>query len=552
MGENPSHRVDECGADDHERPDGDDCIKEDEEAVGWDGAYGFFDSMNLEDCLRFLAITHQLPRSAVNMMLAILRKKLDLDLPKDARTLMKTPSPGNSKIVAIQGGDFWYGGLKSVLTKCVTPVALSKALNPEATHFSLDVSSDGLPLHKAGPTQLWPILVKVVEFPKPPVMTVATFSGPSKPESIEEFLRPLVNELYEIHQGGLVIGDRTLHFKILNFIADSPARALIKEGNFERFPRWSPQVKEVVSKFLVQMQLPSEIHRTLRSVQYVAFWKASEFRTFLHYASVVDLKDCYDAPGYSHFLLYFCGVTILSSSYHQYLWIRAKDFLFRFFKDFGTFYGRTHMTSNVHNLQHVFGEVTMFGPLDDFSAYCFENHLQQIKQWVRSGKKCAEQVAATSNEIATILMAANIIVPNYPCLKRNGIGIHVTADFVLMPNFKDQWFLTKNYDIVKCLETRTSSLFPISVVGIRFLSKAPLFVLSAEDNSFVITSSADIHIYQIRENAPTERVELSCNGILCKLVAVRLPAQPLTLPSTPTLLTTGSCFFFAVLGNLRF
>ncbi|XP_053675245.1 uncharacterized protein LOC128725515, partial [Anopheles nili] len=218
MEENPSHGVDECGTDDHERPDGDDCVEEDEEAVGWDGAYGFFDSMNMQDCLRFLAITYQLPRSAVNMMLAILRKKLDLDLPKDARTLIKTPSPVNSQIVAIRGGDFWYGGLKSVLTKYVTPVALSKALNPEATHFSLDVSIDGLPLQKTGPTELWPILVKVVELPKLPVMTVATFSGPSKPESIEEYLRSLVDELNEIHQGGLVIGDRTLHFKIRNFI----------------------------------------------------------------------------------------------------------------------------------------------------------------------------------------------------------------------------------------------------------------------------------------------------------------------------------------------
>ncbi|XP_053674046.1 uncharacterized protein LOC128724342 [Anopheles nili] len=164
-------------------PDGDDCIEEDDEAVAWEGVYNIFDTMDLKDCLRYLAIWHQLPRSAVNLMLAILRMKLDLDLPKDARTLVRTPT---------------------------------------------QVSIDGLPLHKGGPTQLWPILVKVVELPKLPVMTVATFSGPSKPESIEEFLRPLVDEANEIHRAGLIVGDKTLHFSIRNFVADSPARALIK------------------------------------------------------------------------------------------------------------------------------------------------------------------------------------------------------------------------------------------------------------------------------------------------------------------------------------
>ncbi|XP_053674060.1 uncharacterized protein LOC128724359 [Anopheles nili] len=214
-------------------PDGDDCIEEDDEAVAWDGVYNIFDTMDLKDCLRYLAIWHQLPRSAVNMMLAILRMKLDLDLPKDARTLVRTPTQLRNEIVAIRGGDYSYGGLKSVLTKYVTPLTLSKTFNPEATHFSLDVSIDGLPLHKGGPTQLWPILVKVVELPKLPVMTVATFSATyqnhyQKPESIEEFLRPLVDEANEIHRSGLIVGDKTLHFSIRNFVADSPARALIK------------------------------------------------------------------------------------------------------------------------------------------------------------------------------------------------------------------------------------------------------------------------------------------------------------------------------------
>ncbi|XP_053674061.1 uncharacterized protein LOC128724360, partial [Anopheles nili] len=299
----------------------------------------------------------------------------------------------------------------------------------------------------------------------------------------------------------------------------------------------SPEIKEFFSNFLKQMQLPSEIHRTLRSVRYVAFCKASEYRTFLHYASVVVLKDFYDAQGYSHFLLYFCGVTILSSSYYQHLWTRVKDFLSRFVKDFGTYYGRTHMTSNVHNLQHVFGEVAMFGPLDNFSAYCFENHLQQIKRWVRSGKKFAEQVAGRSSEIATIYMTANLIAPKYPYLKTNGIGLHVAADFVLLPNFKDQFFLLKNDDVVKFLDVKASSLFSITIVGVRFLFKMALFELNFEDNSIAKTSSTDLNIYKIIENSPTRHMEVSWTGIKCKLVRVKLPSRSLTHPHDASITT---------------
>ncbi|XP_053661775.1 uncharacterized protein LOC128710933, partial [Anopheles marshallii] len=202
--------------------DGDDCADFEEDAVGWDDAFDIFDDMSLIDCLRYLAVSHQLPRSTVNMMLAILRKKLNLDLPKDARTLVKTPTGVGKIVTPIPGDDFWYGGLKPVLTQHLQNV------NPGVTPFSLDVSIDGLPLHHSGPTELWPILVRMVELPKLPVMVVATFSGPSKPGSIIPFLRPLIDELNLIQREGLVIGDKTVQFRVRAFIADSPARALLK------------------------------------------------------------------------------------------------------------------------------------------------------------------------------------------------------------------------------------------------------------------------------------------------------------------------------------
>ncbi|XP_049293914.1 uncharacterized protein LOC125769291 [Anopheles funestus] len=314
--------------------------------------------------------------------------------------------------------------------------------------------------------------------------------------------------------------------------------------------KWTPRSKETVSRFLLRMQLPSEVHRRMRHLKHIAFWKGSEYRTFLYYASVVVMKDYMDCKTYSHFQLYFCGVTIFSSSAHQHLWPLAAVFLRKFVKEFGTIYGRIYMTSNIHNLQHVSGEVALHGPLDGFSAYPFENHLQLIKGWVRSGTKCAQQVAARSDELARVYRAVNTNAPQYPRLKANGAGVHVTADFVLMPNFKDQWFLTKDHGIVKFLEAKQSSSFPITVVGVRFLSVAELFNVTADDNAFSPFSSAELHIYQSQENAPSQLVEVPWTDIRCKLVAVRLPTHSLNrkpqhpLPPRPNPDTIG---FFPLL-----
>ena len=54
-------------------------------------SYEIFDNLSLLDCLRFFAIQSQLPRSVVNMLLVILRNKVDATFPKDSRTLVRIP-----------------------------------------------------------------------------------------------------------------------------------------------------------------------------------------------------------------------------------------------------------------------------------------------------------------------------------------------------------------------------------------------------------------------------------------------------------------------------
>uniref|UniRef100_A0A182NT41 Uncharacterized protein n=1 Tax=Anopheles dirus TaxID=7168 RepID=A0A182NT41_9DIPT len=229
-------------------------------------------------------------------------------------------------------------------------------------------------------------------------MLVGVFCGQTKPEHIDEYLRPLVLEVNDLQQRGLQFGDKVVRLVIRALIADSPARAfalatvsfgakhgclkcsgvgeyvasenkvifesvhaelrtdagfrnridkdhhkdwktpledlhnfnlvddvvvadrlhLIDLGvtkkllggllkhEFTQFRSWSPQEKESVSSFLIKTPLPSEVHRRMRSLKCVNFWKGTELRSCLHYLSPVVLKDFMFEIPFNHFLLYYC------------------------------------------------------------------------------------------------------------------------------------------------------------------------------------------------------------------------------------------------------
>lgn len=62
---------------------------------------------------------------------------------------------------------------------------------------------------------------------------IAIWSGTSKPNNLDEFLRPLVNELNAQYHTGIMINSFRIDVKCKSFICDSPARAFIK--GFNRF-----------------------------------------------------------------------------------------------------------------------------------------------------------------------------------------------------------------------------------------------------------------------------------------------------------------------------
>ena len=67
------------------------------------------------------------------------------------------------------------------------------------------------------------------------------------------------------------------------------------------------------------------------------FWKATEFRTFLHYVSIIVNRDFLWEEAFSHYLLYFCSMTIFSSNHHKPLRPFAKKLMYIYVKNFAIF-----------------------------------------------------------------------------------------------------------------------------------------------------------------------------------------------------------------------
>lgn len=107
---------------------------------------------SLEEKLRDWANTYPIPKRAVDSLLAILRSCGIDSLPKNHRTLLKTPL--DIQITETAGGSIWYDGLEKSLVRLFTNL-------DRDTSVSLNFNIDGLPLYKSSKISFWPILASI-------------------------------------------------------------------------------------------------------------------------------------------------------------------------------------------------------------------------------------------------------------------------------------------------------------------------------------------------------------------------------------------------------
>lgn len=211
--------------------------------------------------------------------------------------------------------------------------------------------------------------------------------------------------------------------------------------------------------------MPTEIHRSTRSIDYLKFWKGTELRTFLLYIGIVVLKTVLRDVEYMHFVKLFCAVTLCyTDKYINKNRGRMSDLIRELFneyiEDFIDIYGPEYVSSNVHNLSHVIDDVLRFGNLTKISAYQFENSLFSLKLRLRTCDKPLEQIARRISEldldhrnaISEIPICETPIV-KYPFQyeEQTVFGSIILNEifFLNKKNIGDKWFLSDCGKIVE-------------------------------------------------------------------------------------------------------
>lgn len=200
-----------------------------------------------------------------------------------------------------------------------------------------------------------------------------------------------------------------MHMVILGVVQ----RLLIYMTRGPKLCRLSLRQKHAISQSLIAFRgkLPSEFARQPRGLLEVDRWKATELRQFLLYTGPVVLKSVLSPERYKHFLSLTIAMSIMLESddrtrngYLQY----AHELIKHFVTCCPKLYGKTIPVYNVHRLVHLHEDVSHFNSsLNDISCFPFENHLQQLKKHVRSGRSPLEQLTRRLSEMEHIEVNRN-------------------------------------------------------------------------------------------------------------------------------------------------
>lgn len=156
---------------------------------------------------------------ATKGLLTILRGQ-GFDLPKDCRTLKKTPK--HIELEEKCGGQYIYFGLASGILQCLSE---NEQFCSNNNHIKLLVNVDGVPLYKSNNKQMWPILCS---FDNNNPFIAGIFCGDAKPNSVSDYMQQFLEEFNVLKMDGIFYSDKLFRVSLFAFICDCPARAFLK------------------------------------------------------------------------------------------------------------------------------------------------------------------------------------------------------------------------------------------------------------------------------------------------------------------------------------
>lgn len=146
----------------------------------------------------------------------------NLSVPKDCRTLLKTPT-FSSSIVNIPPGEYIHFGIEKGILHIMHQSMLSQNLDV----LPLMINIDGLPLCKSSNSQFWPILMSIDLTEVSESFIVGVYHGTKKPESVTNFLNAFIEEYLLLKKDGIIVNGKLIKLELNKIICDAPATAFV-------------------------------------------------------------------------------------------------------------------------------------------------------------------------------------------------------------------------------------------------------------------------------------------------------------------------------------
>ncbi|XP_067214594.1 anaphase-promoting complex subunit 6-like isoform X1 [Linepithema humile] len=157
------------------------------------------------------AADYKIHINALTSLLQILKKRSNVKLPKDGRTLMCTPRATN--ITSMDKGFYSHFGVEPAICKIIEDRINSKIDN---LIINLIISTDGAPIGISSGKVMWPILCSDELLPK--VRVIGIYYGENKPADSNKFLEAFVNELIPLINVGYVYNGICYKIRLLWYV----------------------------------------------------------------------------------------------------------------------------------------------------------------------------------------------------------------------------------------------------------------------------------------------------------------------------------------------
>lgn len=286
--------------------------------------------------------------------------------------------------------------------------------------------------------------------------------------------------------------------------------------------------------------MPTEIHRSIRNLDTLHFWKGTEFRTILLYVGIVVLKDIVAVDEYNHFKLLSCATILCSSDAYELIVNSTSvvdELINAYIEQYIILYGEHTISSNVHNLSHLLDDVRRFGNLNSLSTYPFENCLQMIKSKLRAMKNPLQEISRRMTEISSAIVLEPLIIEkkrsNLAELKFPFTGDKSKFRAVILSDYRisskkigDRWFMTNRKQVLS-FQYATYAGRKILLHGYELCNKEIFFTKPLD--------SSKLNIYI--SDGQTADIETVCEiaDIKCKMVCLPYNSQIVLQPLLHTL-----------------